>query len=208
MQLKKVDAYHFQAEPFAVIEDASSLDVMAHERMATAGIKLKNVCVTVALVLAATPCFAQLEKPKTISQYNDWILSEEVSEDGRITYRATLTERSNSHLMIQFTCSPSKRNGFTLLLLDSTIKSTTSQKVLVIFNNTHTGVVDQFESTANSGQVDLQPLFLESTGCARCNSATDQHNGLLFLAVRDRKMVFNPSGTPDEFDELDRRCHF
>ena len=76
------------------------------------------------------------------------------------------------------------------------------------FNNNRMGFIDQFEATGSDGHVNIVgPLFLELFGCGMCNPPTAPHDGPLFLAIKDRKMEFNPLGADIAWDEFSRRCH-
>jgi hypothetical protein len=144
-----------------------------------------------------------------IARYGEWELTEEVNFEGRIAYRATLHDRNDKSRSIQWKCWPSKRDsGIRLWLFDDAIKNTELQNFIVSFNNSRIRTVDQFETAGNDGHVDLDALSSELLGCGICNPTTAPHDGLLFLAVRDRKMEFNPSGADDAFTDLARRCHF
>jgi hypothetical protein len=143
-----------------------------------------------------------------IATYGEWEVTGEVDADGRIAYQATLHDHSDERRIIQLKCWPSAPDrGFTFFLFDEAIRDTKSESMLVTFNNSHLGTVDQFEGAVGAGYVDVSRLFLELVGCGRCNPPTGPHDGPLLIAIQNRKMEFKPSEADAAWGEIARRCH-
>ena len=147
------------------------------------------------------------DQTAVVARHGDWVVTEELNFERRIAYRAVLQDQSDKSSYIEWKCWPSKPDaGIRFWLFDKAIKNTKSQNILITFNNSGSRAVDQFEAAASDGHADLAPLFFELVGCVRCNPPTAPHDGPLFLAIRDRKMEFNPAQAYEAYFEIAGRC--
>jgi hypothetical protein len=155
------------------------------------------------------PCRAATSLDRTpIANVGEWEVTGEVGSEGRLAYRATLHDHADKRRNIEIKCWPSAPDrGFTVFLFDEAIKDTKSKAILVTFNNSRLGTVDQFKAVAGESYVDINRLFLELVGCGRCNPRTDPHAGPLLISIQNRKMEFRPFGAEVVWGDLAKRCH-